>query len=360
MRRRVTLLLPGLLVAVAVLLLLPHLMSSDYTKQLLIQALIYIVIVVGYNFVTGDVGQLSMAQQGFFCLGAYATAILTTTAGWSWWGGLVGSILVAGAAGIVVGIPTLKVKGQYIIMVTMAFSEIVRLVATNWGGLTGGASGIPKIPSPSLFGWQFTSKTSIYYLFLAIALLLIAAAWRIRKTKYGRAFIAVRDSELATDVMGLNTTYIKVVAFFLSAVFAGVGGSMFASSFNYISPDTFTLSQTVLILAMLLIGGEGSLAGAIVGAIILTYLPEALRFASNYYMFVYGLLILLITLFLPGGVVGFVKNVWRRYLGPRFSHTPPPPGPPPHEFDARDLLLGRGGGRSADRGLRGREAGDET
>ncbi len=254
-------------------------------------------------------------------------------------------MVVTGGVGIVVGIPTLKVRGQYLIMVTMAFSEIVRLVATNWGGLTKGASGITKIPSPSLFGWQFTSKTSIYYLFLAMAVIMILIAWRIRKTKYGRAFVAVRDSELAADVMGLNTTYVKVIAFFLSAVFAGVGGNMFASSFNYISPDTFTLSQTVLILAMLLIGGEGRLAGAVVGAVILTYLPEVLRFAADYYMIVYGLLILLITLFLPGGVVGYIADLWTQKLKPRLTKTPPPPpGTPPHRFDARDLLLGRGGG----------------
>lgn len=160
--------------------------------------------------------------------------------------------------------------------------------------------------------------------------------------------MAIRDSELAADVMGLNTTYVKVIAFFLSAVFAGIGGTMFASSFNYISPDTFTLSQTVLILAMLLIGGEGRLAGAVVGAVILTYLPEALRFASNYYMFVYGLLIVLITLFLPGGVVGYVSVLWKQTLGPRLFKLPPPdPGTLSRGFDARDLLLGRGGGAGA-------------
>ena len=345
MSRRKLYLIPLLLVAAAVVLMLPQLMSTDYTRQLLNQALIYIVVVVGYNFVTGDVGQLSMAQQGFFAIGAYTTAILTTTAGWPWWAGLVASIVITGAVGIVVGIPTLKVRGQYLIMVTMAFSEIVRLVATNWGRLTGGASGVTKIPSPSLFGYTFSSKVSIYYLFLFMAVVMILIAWRIRKTKYGRAFVAIRDSELAADVMGLNTTYVKVIAFFLSAVFAGVGGNMFASSFNYISPDTFTLSQTVLILAMLLIGGEGRLAGAVVGAVILTYLPEALRFAADYYMIIYGLLILLITLFLPGGVVGYASDLWTQKLRPRLTKTPPPPpGIPPHRFDARDLLLGRGGG----------------
>ncbi|OPZ77418.1 MAG: Autoinducer 2 import system permease protein LsrC [Actinobacteria bacterium ADurb.Bin444] len=338
--KRLSLLIPGLIAGAAVLILLPHLMSTDYTRQLLNQALIYIVIVVGYNFFTGDIGQLSMAQQGFFAIGAYTTAILTTTSGWPWWAALLASMLITGFAGILVGIPTLKVRGQYLIMVTMGFSEIIRLVATNWGGLTNGASGIPKIPSPSLGAWHFTSKTSIYYLFLAMALIMILIAWRVRKTKYGRAFLAIRDGELAADVMGLNTTYVKVIAFFLSAVFAGMGGNMFASSFNYISPDTFTLSQTVLILAMLLIGGEGSISGAIVGAIILTYLPELLRFAANYYVMIYGLLILLITLFLPGGVVGYVKTLWKRTVGPKLFKTTPV-AEAPREFNARDLLMGR-------------------
>ena len=119
------------------------------------------------------------------------------------------------------GIPTLRVRGQYLIMVTMGFSEIIRLVAVNWGGLTGGASGVTKIPSPSIGGWQFNTKTSIYYLFIAMAVVMILVAWRVRKTKYGRAFLAIRDGELAADVMGLNTTYVKVVAFFSQRGFRG-------------------------------------------------------------------------------------------------------------------------------------------
>jgi branched-chain amino acid transport system permease protein len=339
MWRRKSILFPGLIVAAGILVMLPHLMSTSYTKQLLVQALIYIVIVVGYNFVTGDVGQLSMAQQGFFALGAYTTALLCTTAGWPWWAGLVGSIVLVGFVGAIVGIPTLKVRGQYLIMVTMAFSEIIRLVALNWNGLTGGASGVVKIPSPSLGSWHFTSKESIYYLFLVMAIIMIVIAWRVRKTKYGRAFLAIRDGELAADVMGLNTTVVKVVAFTLSAIFAAVGGAMFATSYNYISPDSFSLSQTVLILAMLLIGGEGSIAGAVVGAVILTYLPEFLRFAHSYYMLIYGLLILVITLWLPGGVVGYFRRLWSITIGPRLFKTPAvAPEALNHEFDAKDLF----------------------
>ena len=368
MRRRWAF-IPVLLVGAGVLVL-PHLMTNDYWRQLLNQALIYIVIVVGYNFVTGDVGQLSMAQQGFFCIGAYTTALLMTQAGWPWWAALLASICVTGVVGAVVGIPTLKVRGQYLIMVTMAFSEIVRLVATNWSSLTGGASGVTKIPSPSLGPWHFESKTSIYYLFLVMALAMIVVAWRVRQTKYGRAFLAIRDGELAADVMGLNTTYVKVVAFFLSAIFAGVGGNMFATSFNYISPDTFGLGQTVLILAMLLIGGEGSIAGAAVGAIILTYLPELLRFMENYYVFVYGALILLITLFLPGGVVGWGRQFWSAHVLPRLVPEAASSGgrgrsvaEPVSEFDARALLSRNisfpgGTGTAANGGRTDRTAGD--
>ncbi len=339
MRHKRSLQILGIFVGGAILIMLPKLMGSDYTKQLLVQALIYIVIVVGYNFVTGDVGQLSMAQQGFFALGAYTAAILLTTAGWPWWAALLASMGFVGFVGAMVGLPTLRVRGQYLIMVTMAFSEIVRLVGLNWVGFTGGAAGILKIPPPSIGGWQFTTKTSIYYLFLAMAVVMILVAWRVRSTKYGRAFLAIRDGELAADVMGLNTTYVKVVAFSLSAVFAAVGGTMFASSYNFISPDSFGLGQTVLILAMLLIGGEGSIAGAVVGAIILTYLPELLRFAHGYYMLVYGLLILLITLFLPGGVVGYAKRLWHTTIGPKVFKIPPvDPSAQGRSFDAMDLF----------------------
>ena len=364
MSKRNPLVLPGLALAAIVLIALPLLMPSEYWKQLLIQAVIYVVIVVGYNFVTGDVGQLSMAQQGFFAIGAYATAILSTRGGCPWWLALLGSMVITGIVGAAVGLPTLRVRGQYLIMVTMAFSEIVRLLATNLSGLTGGASGYSKIPSPSLGGWKFESKISIYYLYLLIAIVMIFVAYRIRKTKYGRAFLAIRDGELAADVMGLNTTYVKVVAFALSAVFASVGGSMFASSFNYISPDTFTLGQTVLILAMLLIGGEGSIAGAVVGAVILTYLPELLRFTKNYYVFIYGTMIVLITLFLPGGVVGYFKKLWYGPLGAKLFKTNPSGAQASAKFDAADLMsanlpLGKvpGGGKGGSKSAKKQTAG---
>ena len=339
MPRKNPLLVASLSLAFLALIVLPFLMPSDYWKQLLIQAIIYSVIVVGYNFVTGDIGQLSMAQQGFFAIGAYTTALLSTSAAWPWWACLLSSVVFTGLVGAIVGIPTLRVRGQYLIMVTMAFSEIVRLLATNFGELTGGASGVMKIPYPSLFGWSFESKNSIYFLYLGIAAVMILIAYRVRSTKYGRAFLAIRDGELAADVMGLNTTYVKVVAFGLSAVFAGVGGSMFASSFNYISPDTFTLSQTVLILVMLLIGGEGSIAGAVVGAVVLTYLPEFLRFTRSYYIFIYGVMIVLITLFLPGGIVGWVKKYWYGQLAPRlFKVAPADAAKAVSKFDAMDLF----------------------
>lgn len=320
-----------LTMAVIILVALPFIMPSDYLRQLLVQSLIYIVIVVGYNFVTGDIGQLSMAQQGFFALGAYFTAIFSTTAGLSWWTSVALAIIFTTIIGALVGLPTLRVRGQYLIMVTMAFSEIVRLLATNLSGLTGGASGITKIPSPKIGTFVFSGKISLYFLFLIITCTALLIAHRIRITKYGRTFLAIRDGELAADVMGINTTAIKVMAFSLAAAYAALGGGMFAASFNYISPDSFGLGQTVLILAMLLIGGEGSIAGAITGAIVLTYLPELLRFARNYYILIYGSLIVLITLFLPGGIVGFAV----KYLQKKGILSQEERG---KHFDAMDLV----------------------
>ena len=299
--------------AAVLLIALPFLMPNDYWRQILNQALIYIVIVVGYNFVTGDLGQLSMAQQGFFALGAYTTAILSTTVGLSWWTSVGIAIVLNVVVGAIVGLPTLRLRAQYLVMVTLAFSEIIRLLATNLSGLTGGAMGIIRIPSPRIGTFVFVDRIPTYFLFLAITSLAVFIAYRIRVTKYGRAFIAIRDGELAADVMGINTYKVKIVAFALSAAYAGLGGGMFAGSFNFISPDSFTLSQTILILAMLLVGGEGIVAGAIVGAITLTFLPEILRFAREFYMLIYGVMIVMITLFLPGGVVGFSLKYLRKF-----------------------------------------------
>jgi branched-chain amino acid transport system permease protein len=338
-RRQVMFIVLGF-VAAAVLVALPHLMSTDYTRQLLNQALIYIVVVVGYNFVTGYIGQLSLAQQGFFAIGGYTSAILATRLGLPFWLCLPAATVVSGLFGLAIGIPTLKVRGIYLVLVTYGFSEIIRLGAKNWQSLTHGAGGIVRIPTPDLFGWHFTTKTQIYYLFLAIAIIAIVVAWRVQKGKFGRAFVAIRDGELAADVMGVNTTYVKTMAFVLSAAFGGVAGSMYAHSFTYISPETFGMGQSVLILSMLLIGGVGTISGAVVGAILLTYLPELLRFAQNYYMMIYGFSILLITIFMPSGVMGWVKQWWRRAGGPKVLGSAPNRRIPNGTFDARALLSG--------------------
>jgi branched-chain amino acid transport system permease protein len=297
----------GMTVLGVLLLLLPLLLPTLYHRQVANQAIIYVILVVGYNFALGFTGLLSFAQVGFFAIGAYTSALLSVKAGIPFWICLPMAGVIAGTFGVIVGIPTTRIKGHYLAMVTLAFSEVVRIVLTNWKSFTGGADGIIGIPAPSLGFFTFNTKTSFYYLLVVITIPLLIAAHNIHRSRFGRMFNAIRDTELAAEVMGIHSTRIKVLAFVLSSFYAGIAGSLYAHSYNYISPEGFGVGQTVIILAMLLIGGSGRIAGAVIGAVVLTILPEYLRFVKEYYMFVFGISIFVIVLFFPQGLIGLAS-----------------------------------------------------
>lgn len=309
MDRRSTL---GFIGALLALLLLPLLVSAGYGMQLLNMALIHAVLVLGFFALFGLTGIFAASQVAFWGLGAYAHAILTTQYHWPFFGGLAGALAVTALAGLFLGLPTLKLRSHYLTMATIGFAEAVRIAANNFDKLTGGPNGINRIPPPSVGPLVLNTPTGKYYFGLLFLVLLVAGLWRLQRSRLGRAMQSVRDDELAAEAMGVHVTRIKVLAFVLSALAGGIAGSLYASLNAFVSPDAFTLGVTIQITAMLLIGGRSSIAGAVAGAFLLTYLPEWLRGLKDWYMAIYGAGLLVILIFLPEGLAGGARRLVER------------------------------------------------
>ncbi|HSB78022.1 MAG TPA: branched-chain amino acid ABC transporter ATP-binding protein/permease [Candidatus Methylomirabilis sp.] len=299
---------PLLLVVLALaVLVFPWMVSSSYWLNLVNLAIGFSVACLGLNIVLGYTGQLSLAQAAFWGVGAYTSALLTTRLGVPVWGGMIAAFVVAGFFGVLLGIPTLKLTGHYLAMTTIGFGIILQLILINAIWLTGGSDGIPKIPSPGIGSYELKDPSTFFYVAAVSLILLTWASMRLKDSRVGRAFMAIRENEMAAETTGVDSTYYKIVAFALSAAYGGFGGWMFAhSGSHYISPDTFSFDQSVVLLAMAVLGGNGSAVGSVVGAILLTLLPEVLRFLKDSYMMVYAAGIVAVMIFMPGGIAGLV------------------------------------------------------
>jgi len=298
----------GALLGLAVLAY-PWLAPSDYLLRVGNVVLVYAVLALGLNFTVGWTGQVSLGHAGFWGIGAYTTAILTAKlAAWSPWGAMALGATLAGLTGVLLGLPTLRLKGHYLALATIGFGEVVQLVFNNWRPVTGGADGVSGIPVLAIGPFAFDTERRMFYLLLVAVALLTVGAARIRDSGFGRAFMAVRDNEMAADVAGVPTTSVKTLAFALGAAYAGLAGALYAHLLRYVSPDVFGFEQSLLILSMLVIGGLGSLAGALVGALVGVALPELLRIFGVYYMAVYALLVILVIVFMPTGLVGATRR----------------------------------------------------
>jgi branched-chain amino acid transport system permease protein len=286
---------------------------SAYSLNLLMQAATYAIAVLGLTIVLGYAGQINLAQAAFFGLGAYSVALGTTAFALPFWPALAIGVVIAAVAGAVLGLTSLRLGGHYLAMVTISFQTILTLVLTNWVAFTRGPDGVPNIRRPELF------TGSGPYLGLCIAGLFVVAwfVWRLKTTKLGRAMQAVRDNELAANVVGVNGYATKVAAFTLSAVLGGLGGALFAGGFAYVSPDQFSFSESVVFLTMVLLGGAAAPAGAVLGTGLLILLPEGLRFLKSVYLAVYGAAVILIMVFMPDGIWGYAMAMWRRLLPER-------------------------------------------
>ena len=288
----------------------PRVVGSSYWLNLVNLAISFSVACLGLNIVLGYAGQLSLAQAAFWGVGAYTTSLLTVKLGMSVWAGMVAAFFVAALFGVLLGIPTLKLSGHYLAMTTIGFGIILQLILVNAIWLTGGADGIPEIPSPRIAGIQLQEPNTFFYAAAVLLVLLTWASIRLKNSRVGRAFMAIRENEMAAETAGVDSTYFKIMAFALSAGYGGLGGWLFAhSGSHYISPDTFSFDQSVMLLAMAVLGGNGSAVGAIVGATLLTLVPEVLRFLKDYYMMVYAAGIVAVMIFMPGGIAGLVRTL---------------------------------------------------
>ena len=271
---------------------------------------------VGLNVLLGMTGQISLGHAAFYAIGAYVVGILTTKLDWTFWTTLPLAGIIAGVAGVLLAIPALRVRGPYLAMVTIAFGFVVEQGTAEWDGLSGGWNGLLGIPMPSLFGFNFTER-EMAFLVLGFTVLSLYLHARLSASPWGKAMRAVRDSEIASQSIGLDPTLIRATAFAISAIVAGFAGGMFASMTNFISPESFPFFQSILFLLVVMIGGADRLLGPLVGALVVVLLPEVLSFLAQYRLLFVGLLLLLVLRLAPGGFVGLATELIKeRKLGP--------------------------------------------
>lgn len=295
--------------AIAILALMPLVVRQSYYMGILCRILLYATLAGSLNAINGYSGQTCIGHAGFFCIGAYCEAILATRLGLSFWMVLPIAGIVTAIFGGVVALPTLKMKGIYLSIVTLGFSEIVRLVALNWEGLTGGPMGIKGIPVPTIFGLQFSGSKTYYYIFLAIAVLFVFITGRVIRSRVGRAWTAIREDELAAKSLGVQTPFYKATNFMYGAFWAGIAGAAYAPYVRFIDSTMFSLDEGFNILSMVIIGGQGTLVGPVVGSVIVNLLTELLRPIGQWRMVAYGLLIILMMWWRPQGLVGASDSI---------------------------------------------------
>ncbi|MDQ8032559.1 MAG: high-affinity branched-chain amino acid ABC transporter permease LivM [Bordetella sp.] len=288
--------------------------------------LIYVMLGLGLNIVVGFAGLLDLGFVGFFAIGAYTYALLYHWGGWSFWEALPFSGAMAALFGFVLGFPVLRLRGDYLAIVTLGFGEIIRLLLINLNTVTGGPDGISGIPKPTVFGLELTRRAStegsqtfheffglafqnqhmvvfLYLMALALALITLFVSTRLIRMPVGRAWEALREDEIACRSLGLNPTRIKLSAFTLGAMFAGFGGAFFAARQGMVNPESFTFIESALILAIVVLGGMGSQVGVILAAILLTVLPELAREFAEYRMLMFGLVMVLMMMWRPQGLL---------------------------------------------------------
>lgn len=278
--------------------------KNDYLQGVIVNILIYMILATALNATNGFSGQINLGVAGFVCIGAYTTALMMTKLGTGYWIGMICSAVLAALVGIFVSIPTLRLKGIFLAIVSMGFSEIIRLVALNWSSLTGGPMGVKSIPHPTLFGIVIKSTSQFTFLTLFLLIICLICTSRILNSKIGRAWLAIREDEDAASSLGINTKYYRSLSFSYGAFWAGLGGSILPVFYKFINSDMFSLEEGFNILSMVIIGGQGTILGPLLGSILVNTLGEVFRFAVEYRYVVYALIIIVIIWIRPQGIIG--------------------------------------------------------
>jgi len=287
-----------------VLLAVPEVVPNDYVLRILIAIIINIPLALSQNLITGFGGMLTLGQAAFYGIGAYTSAILMMNVGAPWPVAILSAGALACIFGILLGFPCLRVGSDYLTLMTIGFGEIFRTVALNWMALTRGPMGLPGVPPPQIGPFVFSSNTSMYFLYLAIAILCYIFMNRLTKSHFGRALISIREDETAAAAMGINVSYYKVMAFAFGSMWAGISGSMLAHFLQFVGPMTFTLNESLVHMQMAILGGLGSLPGSVLGAAILVALPQIFQPLYEYRMLLNGLLMVMLMAWRPQGIMG--------------------------------------------------------
>ena len=299
---------------IAVLMLVMPYISSMYQINIMISALIYIMLGLGLNIVVGLAGQLVLGYAAFYAVGAYTYGLLNTYFGLGFWAVLPVGGIMAALFGLMLGFPVLRLKGDYLAIVTLGFGEIIRLVLENWTSVTKGSFGLSNLSRPSLFGMEMgvTEATNyIYYIVLAAVVVTIIVVGRLKNSRIGLALQALREDEIACEAMGIDLTKVKLSAFALGSCWAGFAGVIFAAKTTFINPASFTFMESAMVLSMVVLGGMGSVLGVTIAAAILVLAPEYLRAFSEYRMLLFGAVMVIMMIYRPQGLISGEKRTYK-------------------------------------------------
>ncbi len=302
------------LVAVCVFTVMFPFVFSIYQTNIMIAALIYVMLGLGLNIVVGVAGLLDLGYVAFYAVGAYSYALLNYHFGLGFWLALPLGAGLAATFGIILGFPVLRLRGDYLAIVTLGFGEIIRLILENWNTFSFGPSGIANIPRPGFFNVHMSIHQAtiyVYFLMIVLTLFTIFVVNRLQNSRIGRAWIALREDEVACQAMGIDKRKTKLTAFALGATWAGFAGVVFAAKTTFINPASFTIWESIMILCVVVLGGMGSIVGVIVGALVLILTPEYLRAFSEYRQLIFGCMLVLMMVFRPGGIVAIVRRTYQ-------------------------------------------------
>ncbi|MCP3868924.1 MAG: branched-chain amino acid ABC transporter permease [Gammaproteobacteria bacterium] len=319
--------LSGFYLLAALVVLLPIIFPDNYYVTVVgVTALLHAILAVGLNLLMGYAGQISLGHAAFFGIGAYTSAILTTRYGWDPWAAIVVGIALTGSIAFLVSRPILRLKGHYLAMATLGLGIIANIVLVQAGDFTGGPDGLGDIPTLSLFGWALDTDLRWYWVMGATMLGTVWIALNIIDSRSGRALRALHGSEVAAEMMGINTTATKTGVFVLAALTASLAGSLFSHQQSFISPDSFSFFFSIELVTMVVLGGMASTYGAVFGAVVLTFLPELLVVFEDFEVMIFGAILMLMMIFLPQGIFVGLQTPFRRRLTRRESPIADTPG----------------------------------
>ena len=288
---------------------LPLWMTNKYWLGVIITALIFGILSMSLNILSGCTGLFNTGFIAFYGIGAYTAAILSTRLGWPTGLCIICAGIMSALCSLLLGLPTMGLRGMYFAVASLAFGEICYQVFVNWTNLTGGTGGIKKIPAPNWFGLDFKNRVNYYYLMLAVTIIIIILIRNLINSRSGRAMLAIRENDIAAEAMGIDVPKYKMLAFATATFFAGIAGALYAFYARLVSPESFVNSESSAVLSMMVVGGIGSISGSFVGGLVLTILPEMMRFLGNIRLVLYGLAVVVIIIFAPKGIGGLIEYV---------------------------------------------------